>query len=202
MRRQHPRLVVQVVRANTAAEQQRELRERKIEFTIGRIGPSLDRDEFETEILIDEQLFVVAGAHNPWTRRRRVELAELVDQAWVWPSPESASGQVAAEVFRASGLAVPRATVVTTTFQLSRPLLEEGPFLSFMPASVLALLSKHSELRVVPIGQVIRSEPVGLVKLRKRTLSSLAQLFIDVSRSFAKPGVVLEVPHSRSKRRA
>jgi hypothetical protein len=45
-------------------------------------------DEFVVETLFDDSLVVAAGSENPWTRRRRIDLAELVNEPWTrsWKS--------------------------------------------------------------------------------------------------------------------
>ena len=200
IRSKHPRFFIQVILANSAAEQRRELSQRSIEFAIGRVwAPFSDRD-FDTEILFEQQLFVVAGAHNPWTKRSRVELAELIEGPWVMPSLAGTAGQLAAEVFRASGLEVPRSHVVTSSFQLNYRLLEEGPYLALLPASVLPALTKNASLRIVPVALPKQSSPVGIIKLRNRRLGPVAEIFIEAARSVARSmpspndGFASEVP--------
>jgi DNA-binding transcriptional LysR family regulator len=186
IRRKHPRFFIQIIPTNSGAEERQALSRRSIEFAIGRVSaPHADR-EFETEILFDQRLFVVAGAHNPWTRKRRVTLAELIDEPWVMPSLDGAAGRLAAEVFRASGLEMPSIDVMTSSFQLNHRLLEEGPFLALLPASVLASLQENSSLRVVPVPLPHQSSPVGITKLRNRRLSPVAEMFIEAARSVAK----------------
>ena len=194
IRREHPRMVVRVVLVNTPAEQHKALRERRIDFAICRISQSSHIDEFETELLFDQQQVVVAGAQNPWTERARVELVELVHEPWVLPSTETTSGQLAADVFRLSGLPVPRARVVTSSFQLNRGLLERGPFLALMPATTLSVFWRYSLLRPVAVSLPRQHGPVGIIKLRNRAPSALANKFIEIARSLAHatPGQVGE----------
>lgn len=186
IRRQRPRFFIQVLLANTAAEQRRELSQRRIEFAIGRVGAAATNREFETEVLFQQQLFVVAGAHNQWTRRSRVELAELINGPWVMPSLEGVSGQLVADVFSACGLEVPRSNVVTASFQLNYRLLEDGPFLSMLPASVVTALMKNAALRIVPVALPDQSSPIGIIKLKNRRLSPVAEIFIEEARAVAK----------------
>lgn len=181
--RQRPRFFIEVILANTADEQRRELTQRRIEFAIGRVWASASDPDFETEVLFEQRFFVVAGAHNRWTRRSRVDLAELTDGPWVMPSLSGVSGQLVAEVFRASDLEVPRSQVITSSLQLNLRLLENGPFLAILPASVLPSLTKNSSLRIVPVSLPDQSFPVGLVKLRNRKLSSVAEVFIEALRT-------------------
>ena len=182
IRVQRPRITVQLAMANTAAQQHQELRERRIEFSIGRIGTPYSDDEFETEVLYHDQLFVAAGSQNHWTRKARVNLADLLDGPWLLPPRDSESGRLAAEAFRTSGLNVPRANVVTSSLQLHNHLLENGPFLSILPASILPPLTKNSSLRTVAVSLPIQAGPVGIIRLRSRRLSSAAQLFIEITR--------------------
>ncbi|HSV81864.1 MAG TPA: LysR family transcriptional regulator [Ramlibacter sp.] len=187
LRVENPGLVLHVVQADTIAEQRRDLRERRIELAIGELAATRADNDLESEVLFDERLFVVAGAHNPWAQRGRVDLAELMDCPWVLPAPDSAAGQVTAEVFRSQSLPVPRAHV-TAPFRLSSPLLEDGPFLSLLPASVLSLLAQNSRLKVVPVPLPLRAGPVGVIRLKQRRPGPLAVLFVDLLRSVAAKG--------------
>jgi hypothetical protein len=45
----------------------------------------------------------------------------------------------------------------------------------------------RTELKVLPVRQALTRVPVGIVTLKNRTLSPLAQLFIDDAREVAKP---------------
>src|SRR5262249_4870229 len=87
-------------------------------------------------VLLDDPHVVVADRRNPWTRRRRLALDDLMDQAWALPPPDAPYGAVVFEAFRASGLGVPR-TVVTSTLPVRSALLATGRFLSMVPRVVL-----------------------------------------------------------------
>ena len=75
MSQRYPDVVVRVVTAQPATLEFRELRERKVDLLLGRISPPLADDDVDVEILFKDQLFVVAGRRNPWTRRQRIDLA-------------------------------------------------------------------------------------------------------------------------------
>ena len=96
------------------------LRERQDELMIGRLPkPFLDED-LTTTILYHDRLRVVAGLQSRWASRRKITLAELVDEPWCVPSPDiNATGSQFAEAFRASGLTVPRIVVTAVSAQLA-----------------------------------------------------------------------------------
>ena len=166
----------------------RELSDRNVEFLITRrYGPITDeRLEFET--LFDDSTFVVvAGAQSPWVRRRRIELAELVNESWVLSPPEFGTGALAMEAFRASGLDNPRVIVVSDLAQVRMSLLATGRFLTIFPASTMRFPTRRTEFKVLPVKLPKASAPVGIVTLKNRTLSPVARLFIEHAHAVAKP---------------
>jgi DNA-binding transcriptional LysR family regulator len=169
-----------------------DLRQRRVDFIVGRMmSPILDKD-LSGEILFDESLLVVAGRQNRWARRRRIELAELINEPWVIP-PSGRSGDGAtvgaliADEFRLADLAAPQATVVSTSIPLLQALLTTGPFLAMLPQSVLSFSTMRQSLRILPMKLRGAHPSVGIVTLRERTLSPAAQLFIKHVREVARP---------------
>ena len=128
--RRHPRIVFHFV-TGTAEILQRDLHERKVDLLITRsFGPIAD-ERLHSEFLFDDSFSVAAGAQNRWTRRRRVELADLVNEPWVLPPPESAIWSVAMESFRMRGLTFPRVTAVAVLPEIRISLLATERFLDF-----------------------------------------------------------------------
>jgi DNA-binding transcriptional LysR family regulator len=182
----YPRIVFHLVSAQVE-NLNRELNERNVDLLVAqRFGPLEDgRSKFD--VLYDDSHVVVAGAQNPWARRRKVELAELANESWVLPPPESALGSIAVEAFRGSGLDYPRTTVFTFPAEVRISLLATGRFLSIFPASVLRFPAKRPELRVLPIELSLPRMPIGIVTLMNRTLGPVGQLFVEQAREVAKP---------------
>lgn len=181
--RRYPRIVF-VLETTPQEALQRELCERKLDLLI---AWGLNADErLEFEFLYDESYVVVAGARNPWVRRRRIKLAELVDEPWTLQPPDSVLGSLFREAFRVSGLDHPRATVVTLPGEVRTRLLASGRFLSISPTSALRFATERPKLKVLPVDLPRARLPVGIVTLKNRTLSPVAQLFIEHAREVAK----------------
>src|ERR1700759_2230136 len=102
------------------------------------------------------------------------------------PAPESGLGSVVMESFRAIGLGYPHATVIGGPAELRISLLATGRYISILPYSAYSLSARRPELRVLPVRQTLGHAPVGIVTLKNRTISPLAQLFIDSCRDVAK----------------
>jgi DNA-binding transcriptional LysR family regulator len=143
--------------------------------------------EFLVETLFDTSLAVAAGSQNPWTRRRRIKLAELINERWTLPPPDGPAGALAVEAFRASGLEPPRTSVITLSTNLRSRLLTTGRFLTMLPRYTLTRPSKYPLLKALPVELPDVRRKVVIVTLRNRTLSPLAELFVRTAREVAKP---------------
>jgi DNA-binding transcriptional LysR family regulator len=184
--RQHPGLIFRVMQADPAALRYRELRERKIDLAIGRIAGPIPGDDVDAEILYNEKVLVVAGVQSRWARRRTVKLADLVDEPWSLPTPDSFARSLLTEAFQASGLPPPRVNAETFSIPLHNALLASGNFLGVLPRSLMWFGAELLSLKVLPIELPVRPGPVGIVTLKGRTLSPVAQLFIDRARDVTK----------------
>jgi DNA-binding transcriptional LysR family regulator len=111
----------------------------------------------------------------------------LANESWVLPPPGSWIGSVAKEAFRASGLDYPRTTVVTDSPQVRISLLATGRFVTIFPASALRFPARRPEIKILPVELPMARLANGIVTLKNRTLSPVAQLFIECAREVAKP---------------
>ncbi len=184
--RRYPRIAFHLV-TGYIEPLHRELSERKVDLLIVRSpGPNTD-ERLNFEFLFDERYVVAASAKNPWARRRKIQIADLAEERWVLPPPESVIGSIMMEAFRASGLDYPRATVVTDSPHMRVSLLETGRFITVFPASALRFLTRGSALKVLSVELPMARRPNGILTLKDRALSPVAQLFIDSARELAKP---------------
>jgi DNA-binding transcriptional LysR family regulator len=103
------------------------------------------------------------------------------------PPPDLNVGALFREAFRASGLAIPHVAVSSYGHQLPSALVSTGRFLALLPGTYLKFNGKRFGLKALPVKLPVPPQPVGIVTLRNRTLSPLAQLFIKCAREVAKP---------------
>jgi DNA-binding transcriptional LysR family regulator len=183
--RQYPRVVFHVVIA-TGSTLFDQLRERNIEIGFDRLGGA-GEDDIDLEVLYDEPLVVVAGVDNPWVRRRKIKLAELVNEPWTWPPAGSSYDSLVVDAFRASGLEPPRPAIYTHAVNLRISLAATSPVLAVVAAAVTSIPGKYPSIRKLPVELPTTHREVHLITLKKRTLSPLAQRFIDCARDIAKP---------------
>ena len=83
------------------------LRERTNDLHLDWCVPPFSRDDAGSDVniehLFDDHLVIVAGLHSRWSRRRKIDLAELHAESWMLGTPDTANYMHIAEAFRAKG---------------------------------------------------------------------------------------------------
>jgi DNA-binding transcriptional LysR family regulator len=117
-------------------------------------------------------------------------MACRTNEPWILPHPETGPESVAwpyfTEAFRASGLDVPRTGVFSVSVPLHVAMLSSGRFLAVVPRSLI-WFGEQLGVKVLPVKLPIRLPAVGIVTLKKRTVSPVAKLFLACAREVAKP---------------
>jgi DNA-binding transcriptional LysR family regulator len=188
--KQYPRVVLHFdeVASASATRDFRELRERKYDLLLGRGLPlqaeEASLDDLNIEILFDDQLVIATGAKSKWARRRRkIDLAALIEEPWIMQAPHSWNYRNLAEACHARGLAMPRASLVTLSMSVITHFLADGRFITALPRSVAYFKS----LNVLPVDLPARPWPVNVVTLKDRTLSPVVERFIECAREVTRP---------------
>ena len=180
--RKYPKVVFHVIQANTVTLQFEELRSRTVDVVLARLSRPLAEDDLKSETFFDDHLVVVAGAHNKWTRRRRVRLADLVDEPWIFTPPNSLPRSLVEQAFRAEGLALPTPRVATFSQHIVSRLLVIGDYLTVSPATLLRFSMQHFPIKALPVRLSVPPRPIAAVTLRNRTLTPMVSRFIDAIR--------------------
>ena len=84
-------------------------------------------------------------------RRRKIDLADLVNKSWTLPPRTSVSGSIATDAFRASGLDYPRTTVFILSTEVRINLLMTGHYLTILAGFALRFPARRSEIKVLPV---------------------------------------------------
>jgi len=164
-----------------------ELRNRKYDFVLARIVRPLPEDEdVNVETLFNDHVVIAADARSKWARRRKIDLAELVDEPWMLTPPDSWVYSRLAEAFQARGLNMPKATLLTISVPLRSHLLADSKYLTAFAGSVLRLNAERYGLKSLPIDLPHRPWPAVVVTPRNRTLSPLVERFIECAREVVK----------------
>jgi DNA-binding transcriptional LysR family regulator len=183
--RQYPRIVFQVLIRDPRVLY-RELAARNVDVLIAQMERHVDEDHMQSEVLYHEPVVVVAGAGHPMASKRRIKLGDLVDEPWALPPPQSFISSLIAEAFRADGLKPSRAAVVAPSAYLRIMLVASGHFLTVVPAVMLKVGVRQLSIKTLRVALPANRRPVGIVTLKNRALSPVAQLFLEHTRAVAK----------------
>lgn len=163
----------------------RELSDRNVDLLVTRKFGSIADERLAFHFLFDDSSVVATGAKSPWVRRRNITLAGLAGERWVLPPRGSNIEWVAMDSFRSGKLDHPRTIVVTDSPFVRMSLLETGRYLTIFPASALRF-SAFPHIKVLPVELPKSRVPTGIVTLKERSLSPVADLFIEHARESAR----------------
>jgi DNA-binding transcriptional LysR family regulator len=181
---QYPRMSFRVV-VGDLGTLYRELEARRVDVVVSRL-PSPPSEEYSAEVLYEDTLVVVAGLRNPLARRRKIEIAELLDEPWTNSPPDTNFGSFTMEAFRAIGLTPPRITVATTSHTLHNELLATGRYLGMVPRLWALVQRPNPSIKVLPVAFPHTRHKVAIITLKNRSFSSATQFFIDRVRAITK----------------
>jgi DNA-binding transcriptional LysR family regulator len=188
--RQYPRVVVHVDGLTAPAIDLVGLRNRKYDCTLVRWMTSLCEesipDDINAELLFDDQLVIAAGINSPLARRRKIDLADLIDESWILPPPDTWHHARITEAFHARGLAMPSASFNSLSMTLRMQLMASAPYISVFAKSVMQLNAHRYGIAVLPIDLSVQPWPVAIVTIKNRTLSPVVERFVASAREVAK----------------
>jgi DNA-binding transcriptional LysR family regulator len=185
--RQYPRMTFHVTVGSSLPVLFSGLRERELDLVISRMARTKPAEDLKGEVLFHDPFVVMAGQDNPWTRRRGVELSDLLEEPWILPPPEGTIGQFVIEAFRSRDLPIPRSSVITSSVHMRHNMMVTGRFLAMLPGAMLKFPTYRGSLRALPIDLPETRRPIGLITLQRRGLSAAAKLFATCAREVVRP---------------
>jgi DNA-binding transcriptional LysR family regulator len=179
----YPNVVLHVDHVVTTLLALPALRSRECDLVLGRPHVPLKDEDFNVEFLFDDPMVVAAGTHNQLARRRKIDLADLIDEPWILQAPHTGNYKRLSEAFHARGLDVPKTSLVTLSMPLIVDFLANGPFITAYPRSMVV----HNSLKVLPVDLPARPWPVVITTLKNRTMSPVVERFVEQVRDFTRP---------------
>jgi DNA-binding transcriptional LysR family regulator len=177
--RRYPQVSVSAVAAQPGEQEFHELRERRVDLLLGRLFKTPTAEDVSADVLCGDAFRVVVGADSRWSRRRKLTLAELVDEPWISFPPDSVVESHIEQGFRAGGVGSPKRCITSFSTQLRLHLLQTGRYLSLVHESVLRFNHDHWSLKVLPVDLRLKPMSLAIFTLKHRTASPVVQLFVE-----------------------
>ena len=187
----YPRVVLHVEQLGSLAAESSALRERTIDLGMFLLVKPHDEklfaDDLNVEVLFLEQMVIVAGRQSRWARRRKIDIAELIDEPWVLTESDTLSYLRIAEAFAARGLGAPKRILQTLSSHIRVNLAASGSHITAVANSTLRVYGERFALKALPVDLPARPWPAVIVTLKNRTLSPVVERFIQHVRDFTLP---------------
>ena len=103
------------------------------------------------------------------------------------PAQDNPVGALIAEGFRRSGTALPTPRVISNSMAVRTRLVEGNHFLTMVPGSMLHFSNSRLRVKKLPVVLPLELQPVEVISLRNRSLSAVANLFVQELRYVVRP---------------
>lgn len=180
----YPRVSFQVAHQDTTSLQNQELQDRAVDIVLRRLPIEFQDDDLIIENLFDDPHWIIAGAKSSWARRRNISLEQLCDEPWILP-PSPMILDLLNAGLQSRGLRLSNISVTSASLLLRSELLATGRFISMMQASILVKNAKIWGLKRLDVDFDLRSPPISLMMLKKRSPSPVVQRFVEHVRAIA-----------------
>lgn len=154
-----------------------EVRNRNVDFAIGRNPAPDGSSDLSFELLFSDRLQVVVGNNHPLAKRRSLSAEEAAAQRWVLPPAKSAVSRQVYAAFAHLGASLKPPVVTTMSMLLRCDLLASGAYLTVLHGSLLHFGRIAEGLRILPIA-LPAELPIGVMRLKGRTLTPAGERFI------------------------
>ena len=156
------------------------LRAGSLDFAITtRVGVDAP-DDLVVQPLFEDTFVVCCAGGHPLARKRKASASDLTDLPWVLAPRDGMLRHELDHCFAMEGAVAPAAVVETASGALSKALVMNGEFISFLPREMIAFEERKGYLAVVPTPWLEWKREVCLVSRRGRIPSSSAAFVADL----------------------
>jgi DNA-binding transcriptional LysR family regulator len=132
------------------------------------------------EQLFDDVFVVCASVAHRLAKRKRVTLADLVDEQWALSAPGVLNVQHVHRVFQAHGLPPPRVAIEARPIRLRLEICASTNLLSFNARRMLQEVALRLRLKEIPVEELKWRRPVGVIYRNEAYLPPAARRLIDL----------------------
>jgi DNA-binding transcriptional LysR family regulator len=185
----YPRVKLHVFQTTTHLTGFAALYERRADVVLTLPTKAFEEDlaeRLQAEVLFYDRICLAAARQGPWARRRKIELADLVNAEFISPAADTPGGAALIEAFRVAGLPEPQVGVTTFSVHLRSILGMKGRFVAVLPVSILRFNPGLYSLKELPLDLPMPKPPALIVTPKNRTLSPPVERFIECAREIAR----------------
>lgn len=138
------------------------------------------------EHLYDDEFVVYASADHRLAKHKPVEIADLAQEGWVFPSVDGVVCKWLHRMFEDHGVAPPRVTLVGGPMQIRLQAIGASRLLGVAPRRTLHDVSSRLRLTEISVKGLAWTRQVGIGYRKDAYLSPVARRFIEILKVTAK----------------
>ncbi|MBX3664677.1 MAG: LysR family transcriptional regulator [Burkholderiales bacterium] len=167
------------------------LRAGELDLVVSAI-PETPPEDFEQELLLYDELVVVANTRHPLLRRKRIQLQDLVGECWVLPPRLVLARQWLSQQFGKHRLPAPRATVEADSEISVLAIAATTRLLGFQPRSHIPALNIRTKVAELHVPELRWRRPIGISWRKGAYLPRIGLHFAaslrEIAAQFPQPG--------------
>jgi DNA-binding transcriptional LysR family regulator len=161
-----------------------------LDMVLGRLP-----DEGRSRALVYEEFYaepicVVVRRGHPLSRKRRLSLRDLANEAWLLPLPETALRRQIERAFVEAGAPLPRNLIESVSILTNRALLRKSDCIGVMPYHVALDDVEQGLLSILPVKLKSIESPVGAILRAPGSLPPAASALLDCLRLASSAAVI------------
>jgi len=188
--RRYPRVSLSVIEVPPPVRNLTALYERTCDIILVRLETTASDhplgDDANVEELFEDRIVAAVNKASRWARRRKLELADLVDTPWILTMKNTFNHACVMDAFQKQGLSMPPVILMSQLVPLRAYFLAQGDYIATFTTSILQFNAELYDLKELPIRLSDRRSIIAMVTLRERTLNPIAERFIEHIREFTK----------------
>lgn len=163
-----------------------------LDMVLGRMPEQGRNRALLYEDFYSEPVCLVVRRAHPLTRKRRLGLRDLANEAWLLPLPETTLRQQIERAFLDAGVPLPRNVIESVSILTNRVLLRKSDCIGVMPYHVALDDVEHELLSILPVKLRSIESPVGAILRAPGRLAPAASALLECLRIAAR-----DVPAAR-----
>jgi DNA-binding transcriptional LysR family regulator len=160
------------------------LRDGKLDLGFNYIPPS-PYEGIEQLRIYDDEYVVYASAAHALSRKRRVTMPDLVDEAWATSTASHRPKQLLDQLFAERGLPAPRFKLQTRSVRLRLQIISASMLLGFGPRHGVEIAASAFRLKVLPVKELTLPRSVGVMYRKGAYLAPSAKRLIELLKAAA-----------------
>jgi len=157
-----------------------------LDMVLGRMPEEGRSRALVYEDFYSEPVCLVVRHGHPLTRKRRLGLRELANEAWLLPLPETTLRRQIERAFLDAGAPLPRNVIESVSILTNRVLLRKSDCIGVMPYHVALDDVEHGLLSILPVKLKSIESPVGAILRAPGELPPAASALLECLRIAAR----------------